>query len=97
MFQDADWSERDEHMQDRHGVTPAPAEEALADERRIVFDPDYASLSGQSTRIVGHSRNAGCVLTVIIVTDDDGKEWGASAWPANSKDLAYYNRKDTKQ
>lgn len=43
MFRNVDWSERAEHMLERHGVTPEQAQEALADDTRIVFEPDYAS------------------------------------------------------
>lgn len=86
MYRDVDWSEREAHMHERHGVAVEQAEEALADPNRIVFEPDYASISGKSVRVVGYSASANRVLTVIVVIDDEGKAWGGSAWPANTKD-----------
>jgi hypothetical protein len=77
-------------MQEGHGVSVEQAEEALADERRVVFEPDYASRSGQSVRVIGYSTSADKVLTVIVVTDENGKEWGGSGWPANKRDKSYY-------
>lgn len=90
MYRNVDWSERAAHMQEGHGVSVEQAEEALADERRVVFEPDYASRSGQSVRVIGYSESADKVLTVIVVTDDEGKEWGGSGWPANQRDQMYY-------
>jgi len=90
VFQNVDWSEREEHMLERHGVTPEQAEEALADDTRIVFEPDYASQSGQSVRVIGFAPSIGAV-TVIVVLDDVGKEWGGSAWKANQRDAGYYS------
>ena len=77
-------------MQEGHGISVEQAEEALADERRVVFEPDYASRSGQSVRVIGYSATASAVLTVIVVTDETGKEWGGSGWPANKRDKTYY-------
>ncbi|MBX3195680.1 MAG: hypothetical protein KF727_11365 [Microbacteriaceae bacterium] len=92
MYLGVDWSEREAHMQERHGVTVEQAEEALADPDRVVFEPDYASRSGSSVRVVGYSETAGGVLTVIVVVDESGKEWGGSGWLANARDLSYYER-----
>lgn len=64
-------------MKDRHGVTPAEANEALADPDRVVFDPDYASQSGQSVRTIGYSPSAECLLVVITI-EKDGVVYGAS-------------------
>lgn len=92
MYLGVDWSERSGHMEERHGVTIEQAEEALADPNRVVFEPDYASISGSPVRIVGYSATADRVLTIIVVVDDDGKAWGGSGWPANAKDHGYYER-----
>lgn len=81
-------------MEKRHGATVEQAEQALADPARVIFEPDYASKSGSSVRIIGYSETAGRVLTVIVVIDDEGKEWGGSSWPANAKDLSYYERSE---
>lgn len=77
-------------MWQRHAVTPAQAEEALADDTRVVFEPDYASQAGRSVRVIGFAPSVGAVLTVIIVVDEDGNEWAGSAWRSNRRDLAYY-------
>ena len=45
----------------RHGITAKQADEALTDPEAVVFDPDYASLSGRSVRTIGwQPRPAGC-------------------------------------
>lgn len=92
MFTDVDWSERDAHMFDRHNITTSQAEEALADPERVVVDPDYASKSGQSVRIIGYAPSLDQILTVIIIIDD-GHEYGASGWRANQKDQNIYHQK----
>ena len=94
MYRGVDWREREAHMHERHGVTVEQAEEALADPRRVVFEPDYASVSGSSVRVIGYSQAAGTILTVIVVLGEDGKEWGGSAWPSNPRDRSYYERTD---
>ncbi len=66
-----DWSHRSDYMHQRHGVTMQSANKALAYLRALVFDPDYASLSGHSVRTIGWSDTAGRLLTVITVTEDD--------------------------
>ncbi len=97
MYLDVDWSEREAHMLESHGITVEQAEEALADPNRVVFEPDYASVSGSSVRIIGHSQGAEQLVTVIVVVDEQGKEWGASGWPANLRDRAYYERANNEQ
>lgn len=70
-------------------IAPAWANEAYADEARVVFDPDYASKTGRSVRTIGYSPTAGFVITVITVMDD-GHLWGVNAWKANEKDIRAY-------
>lgn len=94
MYLGADWREREAHRQERHGVTVKQAEEALADPTRVVFEPDYASVSGSSVRVIGYSQAAETILTVIVVVEEGGKEWGGSAWPSNPRDRSYYERTD---
>lgn len=77
-------------MWERHRITPEQADEALADEQCVIFEPDYASVSGRSIRVIGAAPGVGAVLTVIVVVDESGKLWGASAWRSNRRDLAYY-------
>ncbi len=56
----------------------------------MVFEPDYASVSGQSVRVIGFAPSSDAVLTVIVVVDGNGKEWGGSAWSSNRRDMAHY-------
>lgn len=73
------------------GGVPAQADEALADPRAIVFDPDYNSNSGESLRTIGESPSFGGILTVITV-EEDGVVYGANAWKANDRDHRYYDQ-----
>lgn len=83
-----DWTHRAEHIA-KHGLTPELANEAAADPRAVVIDPDPASKTGKSVRIIGYARSVDQVLVVIVVPDG-GHLWGASAWPANTTNLNLY-------
>jgi uncharacterized DUF497 family protein len=83
-----DWSQRGEYIA-KHGITPMQAEEALADPRAVIFDPDYNSESGEGVRTIGESPSKGAILTVITV-EEDGIVYGASAWKANGRDRRHY-------
>jgi len=87
-----DWSHGAAHMWDRHQVTVDQASEALADDERIVVDPDPASRSGVSARVIGYSPAAAAVLVVILVRREDkpGMWWGANGWRANSTERRSY-------
>ncbi|MEZ0342994.1 transposase [Mycobacterium sp. pV006] len=61
----------------------------LADPYRVVIDPDPASKSGRSVRIIGYSATARSVLTVIAL-EDDGTIHGVNAWPSNPRDQRIY-------
>lgn len=74
MYLNVDWSQRADYILRRHGLKPSEAAEALADPRRLVLDPDPASLSGQSIRVIGWSPGRRELLTVIVV-----KHQGASS------------------
>ncbi len=89
-----DWSERDAHMFSKHGVTTSQADEALEDPERITIEPDYASVSGASIRVIGYSPSRMQLLTIIVVVDTEtGRFYGASGWEANEKDQTIYYRK----
>jgi len=97
-----DWSKRADYIRDRHGVDTGWADEAVADPGAAWLDPDPASASGLSVRVIGYSPAAGAVLTVILLPartdpDDppDGDWWGANAWPSNPRDHAVYNSHPT--
>ncbi len=83
-------------MADRHGVGSEQANEALSDPDALVFDPDYASRSGQSVRTIGWSPSAGRLLTVITVRAD-GLVYGVNGWPANDVDTRRYKGDDHDQ
>lgn len=88
-----DWSHRGEYIATRHGVDAQDAEEALADPDALVFDPDYASLSGRTARTVGWSPSAQRLLTVITLSDDE-TTYGVNAWPANDRDARRYKTEE---
>jgi uncharacterized DUF497 family protein len=67
VYETADWSHRRDYIVAKHGVTSVEADDALADPYRVVLEPDPASKSGRSVRIIGYSRSAQAVLTVIVV------------------------------
>ncbi|MEN4449987.1 transposase [Mycobacterium sp. SM3041] len=87
-----DWSKRGEYIAKRN-LTPAQANEALADPDRVVIIPDYNSNSGDSARTIGYSATVGAVLSVITVySHEDGKTYGANAWKSNARDRRYYEQ-----
>lgn len=86
------WSERGEYIA-KHAMTPAIADEALADSSAHVLDPDPASRSGVSVRTIGWSATYRGLVTVITVLDE-GTVWGINAWPSNERDIRRYNEQE---
>ena len=86
---DIDWTYRREHLE-KHNVTYIEANEAANDPSAVVLNPDPASHSGRSVRIIGWSSTAEMLLTVIMVPDGE-TVWGASAWPSNTRDENLYS------
>jgi uncharacterized DUF497 family protein len=78
-------------MFERHHVTTHQADQALHDPERVVIQPDYASRSGESVRVIGFCPSLGDMLTVIVVVDEGGHEYGASAWKSNQRDRHIYH------
>lgn len=74
------------HMVARHGVFFIHANEAVNDIDALWFDPDPASKSGISVRVIGYSHSIGQVLCVILLPAEGGAPaWdGVNAWPANA-------------
>lgn len=89
MF-DVDWTHGAEHMMNRHDVTVAQANEALADLDALLFDPDPKSTSGESARVIGYSPSLAAVLVIILVRRAEGGWWGATAWPADATERRRY-------
>lgn len=77
------------HMWERHGITPAEAEEAIDDLDTLLRSPDPVSRSGKSDRYIGWSSTRGELLVVIIVRHD-GHLYGGNAWPANDTHQSLY-------
>lgn len=97
MPERVDWSHRANYIRTRHHVEPLWATEAVNDPAAYWRDPDPASASGMSVRVIGYSGTADSVLTVILVRADadpsdsaDGDWWGANAWNANTRDTQIY-------
>lgn len=67
-----DWIHGAQHMWDNHKVTAVEAEEAISDVDAVWFDPDPASRSGNSVRVIGYSYSRRAILTVILVRVGDG-------------------------
>lgn len=84
-----DWSRRVDYMR-KHGVDPGQATEAVNDELSVWLNPDPASKSGMSARVIGFSSSYGNVLVVILIRPDtdeerpDGDWWGGNAWRASA-------------
>jgi uncharacterized DUF497 family protein len=78
-----------DYVRDRHGVEVAWANEALQDPAALRIVPDPASRSGRSIRTIGYSPSAGCLLTVITVTEGDGI-YGVNSWKSNDIDIRRY-------
>lgn len=78
-------------MWDGHATTPAEANEAVNDADAFWMDPDPKSTSGKSVRVIGWSRTADAVLTVILVRNEDESGWyGANGWKSNSTERRIY-------
>lgn len=82
-------------------MSPAWADEAVEDDHAVWLSPDPASRSGHSVRVIGYSRSASAVLTVILVEGDvdpsepaEGDWWGSNAWMANERDTHIYGKED---
>jgi uncharacterized DUF497 family protein len=88
-----DWTYGEQHMMESHGVTVAEATEALTDIDRVAIDPDPASRSGQSVRVIGWSHTRAHLVTVILVRDGD-KLWGANGWDSNTTDSRRYRQEE---
>jgi hypothetical protein len=95
-----DWRHRGERLRRRAvlarargdaALEPEWATEAALDPRRLVGGA--GGRSHLSVRVVGHSRSAGMLLTVVLVPKrrpPDGEWWGATAWTADEPQRRAY-------
>lgn len=88
-----DWRHRGEYIA-KHDMTPLLADEAFADPNRLVINPDPASTSGRTIRVIGWSHSAQRLVTVIVLPEPD-VIWGVNAWPSNSTDERRYREEET--
>lgn len=93
MGEGIDWRHRGGYIA-KHGLTPDVADEAFADPNRLVIDPDPASVSGRTIRVIGWSSSTRTLVTVIVLPDE-GVIWGVNAWPANTTDQRRYREEPT--
>jgi len=88
-----DWRHRGDYIA-KHGLSPVVADEAFADPNRLVIDPDPASVSGRTIRVIGWAASVRTLVTVIVLPDED-VIWGVNAWPSNTTDQRRYREERT--
>ncbi|SDC01808.1 hypothetical protein GA0111570_11445 [Raineyella antarctica] len=93
MGEGIDWRHRGDYIS-KHGLTPAAADEAFADPNRLVIEPDPASVSGRTIRVIGWSSSIQALITVIVLPDS-GVTWGVNAWRSNGTDQRRYREEKT--
>ncbi|MGH3671976.1 MAG: hypothetical protein ACRDSH_15300 [Pseudonocardiaceae bacterium] len=71
-------------------MATAEADEAVDDIDAVWFDPDPASRSHRSVRVIGYSHSRRAILTVILVHRGDGAYYGANGWESNPADQRRY-------
>jgi hypothetical protein len=90
----ADWTSGLDHMRERHGIEADWAMEALSDRDALRINPDPSSKSGRSVRTIGYSSSAGCLLSVITLTED-GVTYGVNGWRLSDSDIRRYREEQT--
>lgn len=92
MTERVTWTEEAAAHMLRHGVTVTQANEAVNDPDAQWADPDPASKSGESVRVVGWSHTRVDIVTVILM--HDGDDWaGVNGWPTKSgRDRTAYRK-----
>ncbi len=92
-MEEVDWAHRATYIRDHHSIDPDHASEAVNDPAAAWFEPDPASRSGRTARVIGYSTVANEVLTVIVLPKDSpGQWWGSNAWVSNRRDRRIYER-----
>lgn len=88
-----DWQHCGDYIA-KHGLTPDVADEAFADPNRLVIEPDPASISGRTIRVIGWAASIQALVTVIVLPDSE-VIWGVNAWRSNSTDQRRYREEPT--
>lgn len=92
MTERVTWTEKAAAHMLRHEITVEQANEAVNDLGAVWFDPDPASLSGDSVRVVGYSNTRQALVTVILLHDGDNWQ-GVNGWPTKSgRDRTAYRK-----
>lgn len=81
-----------EHIWRRHRLLTEWVRQAVSDEDRLILDPDPASRSGLSLRIVGFSVAYGHPITVVAIRRRTHLEI-TSAWRSNPRDERIYRER----
>lgn len=77
-------------MWENHKVPVVEADEAVCDVEAVWFDPDPASRSTRSVRVIGYSHSRQAILPVILVHRGDGDYYGANGWESSPLDRRRY-------
>jgi hypothetical protein len=77
-------------MWDNRKVATVEADEAVNDIDAVWFDPDPASRSNRSVRVIGYSHSRRAILTVILVNQGGGAYYGANGWESSPADQRRY-------
>ncbi len=77
-------------MWDSHKVAVVEADEAVGDVDAVWFDPDPASWSGTSVRVIGYSHSRRAILTAILVHAGESAYYSANGWESNPADQRRY-------
>ncbi|MDA2987904.1 MAG: transposase [Actinomycetota bacterium] len=92
MDEDIDFEAAAEHIWQGHRILMDWVREACSDDDRVILDPDPASRSGQSLRIVGFSASFGHPVTVVGFRRRTHIEI-TSAWRSNPRDQRIYRER----
>lgn len=91
-YEFVDWETAAGHIWHTHQILIEWVKEACADVDRVILDPDPASKSGRSLRIVGFSSSFGHPITVVAIRRQSRLEV-TSAWRSNSRDARIYRER----
>lgn len=85
---------RSERYSNAQNIEPAWTFEAANDPDRVWIEPDPKSIDGRGIRIIGYSRSARMIVTIIALRAS-GRYYGQTAWPASRRERSLYETGDT--